>query len=262
MARIIFLFCSFVFLFQGCNSRNPLRPENGTVLVVETYELSLSDTSNIFRTENNSLIIDSFRDSLLTRIDTVYFKVPTEEIDEDISGRIDQVVINSCNRNTFELYRFENDKIYLAGYMTDGMEKKYTVFDPPLVILIPIDEKIDSIKSMMKNYSGENKTPGKEKAVKSLIRLIRKGKITIAGVEEEYYRYELTISQDESIQFGENNLVVPEAVILTSNVLYGNSSGIIAEWGLRTKQKNDTGNVTENKIAAYLEFNKYFNKQK
>ena len=80
----------------------------------------------------------------------------------------------------------------------------------------------------------------------------------INGREDEYFLYELTLTQDVEISYGEQGLIVPEAILLKSDLLYCTSIGLVAEWGLRTKPKETNGQGDKPVMDVYCEVNKYY----
>ncbi|MGD8777843.1 MAG: hypothetical protein PVH88_02660 [Ignavibacteria bacterium] len=87
---------------------------------------------------------------------------------------------------------------------------------------------------------------------------MKKGKIQIEGVQEEFYLYELTIQQDTKINYGEQGLILPDAVTIKSSLLYIKGKGLIAEWGKKIKQTAKKMNNGEPAREPYLELNIYY----
>jgi hypothetical protein len=171
---------------------------------------------------------------------------------------VDQVVINSRNKNIEELYIFENKGVYLAGYVSAGILKSYTKLDPPVIIQPSLDKEKDSTISYMKKWNTDKKNYDGGIKTKSKTELKRKGIILINNKEEDFYLYELTISQDAIIAYGEQGLIVPEAIILKSNILYGDKTGLVAEWGIRSKKIEEETKDGKQELENYLELNKYY----
>lgn len=258
--RVIFLLLIFVFI-TGCNDNNTLRSPNGTLLISKTYQLALEDTNKIITQENNVFKIKEFEDSLHTRTDTIWYKEPESTKYEKVFGKIDQIVINSRNREVKELYKIESGKTYLVGYITTDTTKPYTKFNPPVIIYPEKDTKEEINISKMQTISGEGVEIGNGVKVKTELRLGKTGAIEINGSKEEFYLYELTIKQDAVIQYGDQGLIVPEAIELSSKMLIGIKSGLIAEWGIRLKQKEEERETLREEARKeserYLEINIY-----
>lgn len=253
----LFLLLSAIVLSIGCDSKIELRFKNDSIIKSETLELSLSDTNKIFIHENSSLKLNLFEDMNRSRTDTLYYKKAESNRYEKIFGKIDQVIINTKSKNSIELYRFDSNKVFLAGYITKDSIEHYTLFSPPLIILTNPEIKFDSTISIMKTFSENNLIEKTGVNVKSTISLMRSGIINFQDKEEKFFLYELTISKDEIFNYGGQGLIIPDAVLLKSNLLYGEKSGLIAEWGIRSKQNNPEQSPNKQEIETFLEYNIY-----
>jgi hypothetical protein len=168
------------------------------------------------------------------------------------------LVINGRNKKIKELYCFENGAVYLVGYISEDYNKSYTRFVPPLIILPSIEANNDISISNIQTWNKKKSVFDDGIKTKSCVKLLRHGKISLENNKEEFYEYETTISRDVKINYGEQGLLVPEAIILKSNIVYTKSSGIIAEWGIRTIAKDGETEQREKEVDAYVELTKYF----
>lgn len=254
-------------LLTVCNSVTKLHYPNGTTVKTKTYELNISDTNSILKFRNNTFLINSFNDSLLKKTDTIYFIDADSSISKNIFGHIDQVVIYKRNPKIKELYRFEAGGVYLVGYITADTLNPYNKFEPPLIILPDIDKEKDSTISVMYTFDKNGNKNKKSKKTKTLIELKKSGRIMIKDKEEECFLYELTISQDAIVGYGQQGLIVPDAISLSSDLLYVKNLGLIAEWGIRSRTKLQSDKYPENEIEKsgterYLELTIYSPKKK
>lgn len=253
-----------VLIFSNCkNSNNSLRFPNGTTLISDTYLLDENDTCNLYFENNDTIFSKQLPDSLKYNTDTIRYCKPFKNETTTIFGKIHQQVTNTRNKNSIEYYRFIKGGVYLIGYKTLRSENIYTKFDEPLIILPSNGKQSDSTVTIMKTItknSSINETNGLK--VKSIVRLTNTGKICINTEIEDYFMYEITITQDFSINYGEKGLILPEVVLIKSSLLYSSKSGLIAEWSLKNKE---TGKEILNKNAEhniYLElitYSKLFN---
>jgi len=253
----LFLLLSAIVLSISCDSKIELRFKNDSIIKSETLELSLSDTNKIFIHENSSLKLNLFEDINRSRTDTLYYKKAESNRYEKIFGKIDQVIINTKSKNSIELYRFDSNKVFLAGYITKDSIEHYTLFSPPLIISTNPEIKFDSTISIMKTFSENNLIEKTGMNVKSTISLMRSGTINFQDKEEKFFLYELTISKDEIFNYGGQGLIIPDAVLLKSNLLYGEKSGLIAEWGIRSKQNIPEQSPDKQETETFLEYNIY-----
>jgi hypothetical protein len=244
---------------SGCSRTNTLRFPNGTTVLVKSYAIAVSDTGSVATQENGAYRINIPDDSLLCRCDTVRYIEPDVALYKPIFGRIDQVVINSRNPQVTELYRFEKRAVLLAGYVTADSVHPYTRFEPPLIILSKPGITSDTTISQMIISDQTGHSTGENVKVKSIVIHKQSGRFIIDGIPEECHLYELTITRDAVVTFGGQDLIVPEAVVLHSNLLYTKDRGLIAEWGLRVRPKSQANVPGQPEMETYLEFNHYSN---
>lgn len=259
LSRNILFFISASLLFVNCTNQadvNSLRIPNGSVIQSQTYHLE-SDTSKIFTNVNGVYSLGLFDDSLITKTDTIFYKAPQSREYEEIFGKIDQEVIYNSNKSVKELYSFKNGQVFLVGYLYDNEEKQYNKFNPSLKILPAANVIIDTTSSKMMEWNVQKKEFEEGLNTKSIVKLLKKGKIQIDSTEEEFYLYELTIEQDTKINYGEQGLILPGAVTIKSSLLYVKGKGLIAEWGSRIKQTAEKMNNDEPIRELYLEMNTY-----
>jgi len=250
-----FIFITALFL-ADCDTTPSLRFPNGTIVEVKIYELAITDTCNVVTFEDGIFRINSFDDSLLSRIDTIYYREPDVSLYKPVFGRIDQVITNSREPEIKELYRFKNNKaVFLVGYVTGDPIHPYTLFDPPIVILSSYRTSQDSSVSTMLTLDEKGNKTGDGVKVKSVVSLKKRGKMLMNEMKEEGFMYELTIAQDAVVNFGEHGLIVPEAIIISSKLFYVENHGLMAEWGLRTRPKQIENIPSEPERETYLEFN-------
>jgi uncharacterized membrane protein YsdA (DUF1294 family) len=62
--------------------------------------------------------------------------------------------------------------------------------------------------------------------------------------------------RDVIVHFGDRDLIVPEAMVLSSKLLFGKFLGLVAEWGIRSK-KEDQNFKYQHESKSYLEFTKF-----
>lgn len=252
-----------VLIFSNCtNPENPLRFTNGSVVKSETYALNVKDTGNVLFAKNETFYLNTFSDSLKIKTDTISYNKPVKDESDSVFGEIHQQVINTRNRNVTEVYSFIKGGVYLLGYKTSSNEPSFTRFEDPLIIL-PVsgklsDSTVTEMKTLNRNASTE-KLAGLK--VKSTVKLIKTGKAEINNFTEDIYLYELTIIQDFSMSYGNNGLIIPDAIMLNSTLLYGSKSGLIAEWGLRNRKKTTQTPSETPEQEAYLELIKYYKLQ-
>jgi hypothetical protein len=258
----IFTLLITTILLIGCNKNPSLWPENGVKLEATTYQLNVADTNIVLIEVSGINRITNFNDSLITSKDTISYEAPNPDIIKNIPFLVDQQVVHSKNAALVEFYSFLSGSVKLAGFAAQDTLKPLSIFDSPLVILPSINTSVDTTTSFMQTWNMDKKSFEKGQKTKTVVKLLKSGKLAVNDKEEQFYLYELTITRDAIVNFGEHGLIVPEAVLLRSNLLYGKSSGLIMEWGIRARAKEKEKETAKPEMETYLEVTKYthFNK--
>jgi hypothetical protein len=164
-------------------------------------------------------------------------------------GRIDQEVVHSNDTNSIEFYRFEKGNILLLGYATPDTSKPVTVFEPPLII-IPLNlkelEKPFTSSGTMKTWNGNKYDEG----FKSTYSIKKTGVgrfLSEDGTEKSATLCENTFSRDVTMQYGQTNLIVPDAMTLTSSSILNEEKGVVLEWSIRSRKVETNPNKIPNR---------------
>lgn len=254
--RIFFIFSTLFLLLYGCTDKPSLWPESGISKEISIFELPLSDTNLILVEENNVYSIAQFNDSLLRTVEIVSYQEPKSTLIKEIPYTINQQVVHRNNTNASAFYSFQKGIVKLAGYTTKDTLKPLTIFNNPLVILPLKNVQGDTTTSFMYTWNKEKMSFEKGQKAKSKVQLIKTGTLRLKNTKEPFYLYSLTLSQDVILNYGEQKLILPEAIVIKSFLLYGEKSGLILEWGIRTKEvKKEEPSEQEN--TAYLELSRY-----
>jgi hypothetical protein len=230
-----FIIC---LLLIGCIKNVPLYwHSNGTIIKDITWEIPVADSSTIFKMDAALWRLPQPPDSITPLITYTTYRTPRLLSYTKLLGRIDQEVVHSNDTDNIEFYRFENGNVLLLGFATPDTMKPLTVFDPPLII-IPFDlkviEKSFSSSGTMKTWDGNKYNDG----YKSTYSITKKGSgrfLTEAGKERNAILCENTFSRDVTMQYGQTNLIVPDAMALTSNSILDEEKGTVLEWGIRSR---------------------------
>jgi hypothetical protein len=245
----IFLCCGFTAFSV---SQTTLRFPNNSTVICRTWELPLSDTAKILLPVNRSFQLNSFSSMNAVRIDTIRYTAVTDEQYVSSYGRIDQTVRNSRNPALLELYSFADSAVYLAGYTSSENNNRSASFTPPIVVLPRRATFNDSTLSAMTTLHD-----GKKVNVRSSVTLKRSGKVTYNNGAEDFYQYDVTIAKDIIMPYGNQNLVMPGAMMMQSSMVYGTKSGLLAEWGIRSRPNRKTDRQKPQDQELYLELNHY-----
>ncbi|MBN1782232.1 hypothetical protein JW948_13955 [bacterium] len=151
-------------------------------------------------------------------------------------GRTDQVVVHESGYVRQEFYRFEGGAVLLLGYETSLPEKSWTVYDPPLILVPPdawnhIPVSSESVPEIYNSLS-DSGTPGQ----KTRLRIIEKesGTVQLDSIRLKARLFEMIMSNDETVHFGETPLIAPDAVMVRHHLLIAERVGPVLEWGIRS----------------------------
>jgi hypothetical protein len=145
--------------------------------------------------------------------------------------------VHSNDTDNIEFYRFEKGNVLFLGFGSPDTSKPLTAFDPPLIV-IPSNlkdlEKPFTSSGTMKTWDGNKYNDG----YKSTYSITKKGAgrfLTEAGTERNAILCENTFSRDVTMQYGQTNLIVPDAITLTSNSILDEEKSVVLEWGIRPR---------------------------
>lgn len=255
-AGIYFLIGILILLIAGCSNQKQAGYPNGSVLENISWHLPLRDSLNILKLKNGIWQLPVIADSIQTTKSYTYFRKPLVTKYGKQLGKIDQERISSSDTNIVQFYSLGGSGLRLTGYTNNDTAKPLTVFDPPLIIQPAELNKKAVSHSLMKTWSG-NKF---DKGLKTTATITPKEKgeyINSTGDKKTAVLYNLTITRDAIIQYGKNNLIVPEAVFLSSNILAGNNGQLILEWGIRSLPVDKPEVKTAVHDSLYIEVTKY-----
>jgi hypothetical protein len=72
---------------------------------------------------------------------------------------------------------------------------------------------------------------------------------------------EPTLAADAKMAFGQNELIVPDAICMQSYMVVGKTKGLIGEWSIKTKRKpadpSDPHNSVQPENSSYIEYITY-----
>lgn len=248
-----------IFIFS-CSQEASIWPDNNSEIQARFYKLSISDTSKILIKEGADFKFIDLTDSLVTKFDTIKYSVPDSKTVKYFSNiKIKTVKSYTSSPNISEYYVFDNGAIKLAGYSTGDSLVPLTSFDNPLLILPALGVKSDSSSAIKQNWSVKKNQFVKETKTKTKVKLRRTGTIIFEGQKEEFLLFELTLSGDAKVSYGEKELIVPDAIYLKSFLLFSKTKGLVYEWSIKGEQlKANPNNPNElQKNNLYIELIKY-----
>ncbi len=242
-----------LLLFVGCSDKPVKWVTTGTTVEATKYRLEISDTSKILTENNGSYTLLSPHDSLvISRFSINYTSVNSKAI-EYFRPKANQQVTNSLTPNVTEYYQFKDGNVLLLGYSTGDSLKPYTIFEPALIISPKeIKGKVES-SGAMKKFMAEEKTFDDGYNTKLKIKELKQINLTTSvnrtKLEPSQSKLcslrELVLSRDVTIAYGENNLIMPEAIIFKTKLLIDKNGFPIAEWSIKTEKKEPNRKIEE-----------------
>lgn len=262
-----FFILILLVLFGSCSDKLVKWVTNGTTLQATKYRLEISDSSKILIENDNTFSLLLPHDSLITNTFTISYSAVDTKTNKYFKTKAHQQVKNTLNPKVTEYYQFDNGNVLLLGYATSNPLKPYTIFDPALSISPEsINEGVKS-SGVMKTYITENNsfdegfnTNLKIKELKQIKLKDISNRLKICNLRE------LILTRDATISYGENNLIMPEAIMFKSKLLIDTNGLPIAEWSIKAEKIKHNDNEPEelgienqktkpNKL--YIEFTKY-----
>lgn len=255
---IAFLPLLLLLIVTACNPQPMLWPNNGQKILATYYELPSSDTTKIVISDS-LVLLPELPDSAIQKYDTILYAKPGKHARALFPGvRLHSVKKHSGQPRIEEYYTFDKDAVKLAGYTVNDTAY-ITTYSRPMVILPAIEDKYDSTTTVKTDRDRTSQKFTGETKMKTRVQLICNTKLSSNGTTESGFLYDLTLSSDATVGFGDNNLVVPDAIVMQSNLLFGKTRGLLYEWSLKSKPApSQTGNpAKENTPIIYLEFITY-----
>ena len=251
-----FLLIGLMLLLVNCRSNIPKTYPDGTILENTTWKVPLKDSVNILSIKNGIWELPEIEETDDYKKKYTYFRNPQINKYKELLGKIDQEEVSSSDTNVVLFYRIDNNGRSLVGYSNPDTTKPLTIFDPPVIIQpAEYNEPIVS-SSLMKTWNGNKLDQG----LKTTVSITPKEKgsyIDESGQTKKLNLYILTITHDEIIQYGDNNLIVPDAFSLSSNILAEDNGKFLLEWGIRSARTNKTEEYESTPDSLYIEITNY-----
>ena len=171
------------------------------------------------------------------------------------------------NPKVTEYYRFDNGNVLFLGYATSNTLKPYTIFEPALIISPASINKGTKSSGAMKTFFAQNNSF--DKGFNTNLRIIELKQIKLKDISNSHKicnLRELILTRDATVSYGENNLIMPEAIMFKNKLLIDTNGLPIAEWSIKAEKIENNNNELEepgienqntksNKL--YIEFTKY-----
>ena len=241
-----------LFSIFACSQRPLLWPHNGQKVLATYYKLATLDTSKI-SVSNNAFILPELPDSAIRKYDTITYTAPRQNAKTWFSDlHMLSVKKHSGQTRIEEYYTFDKGSVKLAGYtINDSLH--ITAFSKPLVVLPALPIKYDTSSAVKTDWDfAAQKFTGKIK-MKTQVQLLSTPVVSLKGMAENGYLYSITISSDATVGFGNQNLIVPDAIVMKSKLLFSKTRGLLFEWSI----KNRTSPVQKDTVTGRPEIDTY-----
>jgi len=250
-----------LLLLVGCSSnqkQNNYWVNNGTKIQATKYKLDIVDTSKIIIEENKIARLYSPPESLITnRYSIKYSKVDTSA-NTYFRNNSNQQVVSSSNPNYVQYFKVEDDSVLLIGYIDSNHGDTFSVFEPPLTISKKDNNQNFSSKGKIKTFNFQENSSKLNLNAKLKVKIIKKMNLSLGDNTQIYHLKQITLSRDAKYAYGDNNLILPNAILIKTNLVC-NARGIpIAEWSIKSENKNE-GKALNSKMdkELWIEFIKY-----
>ena len=221
-------------------------------MLAKKYNLEINDSSKILTKRGTKFFLITPSDSLLINKFEIYYNAVSLNAPEYFKKNANQQVKNTLTPKVTEYYRFDKGNVLFVGYTTGNSLKPYTIFNPPLVISpAKILKKVKS-SGKMETYNSQNNSFSEKHSTYLIIKNL--GLMSIidrANNDVTCILKEIILTRDAIVGYGQNNLILPDAVLFKTKLLVNSNGYPIAEWSVKLR------NEREEDSKLYLELLKY-----
>ena len=148
----------------------------------------------------------------------------------------DQLVRHEAGMLQEEYYRVGKQGLFLLGFSGHDATASLMRCNPPLLLLPSNPEVIDAAvtaESMMQVWDAEADSFRNDGLCRATFKVIERGTLSLPSGDMPAILVKMTLSKDLTLKFGNNDLIMTDAVTVKSNVLLTRSWGSVLEWGSR-----------------------------
>jgi hypothetical protein len=231
-----------VFIMSCSSDKAPLFwPQNGSRFQDVTWEIPVADSASVLIEKGGCWILPLPPDGVHTKIANVSHQKPTRKPYAKQLGRIDQEVVRGMGTAGREFYRFDKKGILLLGTEGSDSTSLLTIYNPPLILFPGNLASLDSAflnESKPRIWNAIADTFKQDFTTRIRLSVKKRGKLMLDSSIVPAVLCKLSLSQDRTVGFGDKDLIVPDAVIMESNVLIAEGIGPVFEWGIRSREKS------------------------
>jgi len=229
-------------LLVNCQQKHQVHywPENGTTIQNITWEIPVADSSAILQKKEGHWILPKPADSAAPKVTiTRHRQLSTSPYQNFFKG-VNQQVLHDNGAVSREFYRFEDQGVLLLGTETRDSSQLITIYEPPMV-LIPKDlENLDTTfvyEGTPKLWDATVDSFRQQQKTRLRLTLKQKGTLMLDSVAVPALLVQMTLSMDGIVGFAGTDLIVPDAIVMQSNILIAEKMGPVLEWGVRSRSK-------------------------
>jgi hypothetical protein len=231
-----------LFLSLSCQQNHQIQfwPENGTTFQNISWEIPVADSSLILQQKDGHWILPKPLDNVEPKITMTRHRQPNINPYQNVVGNVSQEVFHDSGMVKREFYRFKKHGILLLGTESRDSTQLITICEPPMVLIPQNLENLDTTYF----YEGTPKVwdataDSFRQQQKTRLRLTpkQKGTVMLDSVAVPARLVQMTLSKDGTVGYAGTDLIVPDAIMLQSNILIVEKIGPVLEWGVRSRKK-------------------------
>ena len=235
--QILFLLFTCCLFFY-CGDKVPnYWPANGSSVRNISWYVPLADSSALLHHENNIWTLPRPLNSNQPETTFTHHIKPQKRYLFDAFDKFDQIVTHHSGRIQHEYYRFRRNGVFLLGYSGADSSKLYTIYEPPLLILPDQLNFIDSTltsETVPKIRDAAADSFRTDHTTRLRLTVKQRGQLKIGTTLVPAVLVKMSLSRDATVGFGDQNLIVPDAVMVQSYVLVAPKIGPVLEWEIQT----------------------------
>ena len=219
------------------------------------WEMAVSDSGNVLQERNGVWLLPAVPAGVIPEKSITRHIRPDEAAYRDFLGRVDQAVVHDSAAVCREFYRYTKCGVELLGYESIDSTRLFTIYDPPLLVLPADLEESDSVflsQSVPRFWNAAADSFSSGQKTKIRVKLIKRGSVQLDTAAKPALLLAMTMSMDGIVGFAGTDLIVPDAIVMRSTILFAEGLGPVLEWGIRSREKAE-GETDAHEIEPGME---------
>jgi len=231
-----------LFLFASCQQDRQIKfwPENGTTIQNICWEIPVADSSLILQQQDGHWILPQPADSVTPKVTVTRHRQLNTNPYQNFVGNVSQQVVHDSVAVSREFYRFNERGVLLLGTESRDSTQLITIYEPPLVLMPPNLQNLDTTffyESMPKVWDAAADSFRQQQQTRLRLTPKQQGTVMLDSVAVPALLVQMTISMDGTVGYAGTDLIVPDAMMMQSNILMIEKLGPVLEWGVRSRHK-------------------------